>query len=413
MVVSLSKYKIKIIILLLSLYLFFILFSPDVNAQGFTILQNFSLKFVFYEYFWNSNSVFNRLSDNLLEDEFKYNLFFYYNIYFVSKSIQCFLSLYGKNLLDISSSASLSLEVLQVWAKINIETGWSISFGRKFVKWQEGIFVNPSDLVNNQLYFGDVEDISGKDLLEILGIIEIFGQPIDINIVFLFYEDLINYEDIPVFFNFGTIIYPFETKIKIAVQNKKKPKFASTSNLAIGDFQIYYDIVYFQESEISFVERSLKNYFQYIIGLRYDGIFTACKFIKGVNVSIEYYHRDDGLTKAEGESFYSFLSEIDLGSSSSQYLNLISEYEFFIYYKNYIFADIYIYGIISKYLDFEMTLYYNIEDNSFLYNIQLFFTPKGLFVINIGYLSCEGILNSEVMQIPYKSLIYISFSKNI
>lgn len=412
------KIGIKFIIFLLIL----VFLAEVALSQDFNIIQNYSLNFFLYNYFWNFDSLFNKLKMDLNEDSFEFKLNFYYSIYFVSKGIQAFLSLYSKNLindvsfngLSILTDESLSLMVNQAWIKIIIESGWSIAFGRKFVNWSECNFAtNPSDMINNQKYFGEDEDILGKDLIEILGIIDLFDHAFDISLVIPFYNSLEKIEDIPLFFSLGTILYPFELKFKAGVQNKEKPKFANTSSIALGDFQIYFDILYFQKSDITFLERPNENYFNYVIGVKYSSTFKQNNLINGISFYVEYFHRDDGMTKEEADTFYSDLLNLYDSNKIDTFINLISQFKFFQYYKNYLFCNLSLYEIFNYHINLDFMIYYNFEDSGFLYIILLSFSPKNLFYISITYMGLYGKQNTEVMQIPYKSYILLTFSKSI
>lgn len=405
------------------IFLVILAFSTKVAlSQDFNIIQNYSLSFFLYNYFCNFDSLFNKLKMDLKEDSFEYKLNFYYSIYFVSKSTQAFLSLYSKNLINdvsfndnsILTDKSLSLMINQAWVKIIIESGWSIAFGRKLVDWSEcHFFVNPSDMINNQKYFGEDEDISGKDLIEILGFIDLFDHAFDISLVILFYNSSEKIEDIPLFFSLGTILYPFELKFKAMVQNKEKPEFANTSSIILGDFQIFFDILYYQESDIKFLDKPNENYFKYVIGVTYSSTFKQSNLIDGISFCMEYFHRDDGMTKEEADTFYSNLLNLYDSNQLETFTNLISQLKFFQYYKNYLFCNISLYEIFNNHINLDFSIYYNIEDSGFLYIICLSLSPKNLFQVIITYMGSYGKQNTEVMQIPYKSYILITFSKSI
>jgi len=175
----------------------------------------------------------------------------------------------------------------------------------------------------------------------------------------------------------------------------------------LKDFQIYYYLISFQKSEIPFLNREVKNYFNYVIGLKYGTTFLNDLFVKGLNIVIEYFHRDDGLSKDEGNNLFTTMSNFDLSNNDqlSQYVDILENYRFFKFYKNYLFLEFSLHNFFKSNISFLANLFLNIDDKSFLYIIQLSFYPKTLFKLIIRYYGTFYEKNSETSQLPYNNAI--------
>jgi len=398
-----------------SFILFFIIFSNGLIspnycfAQNSSVINSFYFSMSFYNFYWNNSSVFNRLKSIISDDSFEYSIVANYNIIFKNRFSILFLSFESTDLLDYNYSTSYSLKILQLWARINIYDFLSISFGRKVANWDDCYFESPSDMINEQSDLYSLTSISGRDIFEILGTLDIFEIPIDFDLILLFNNEIESIEDNPLFLCVSTILYPFQTKIKLKVQNKEKPKFASFTSLTLDDFQIYYDLIYFQESEIPFIYREVKNYFNYVIGLKYETTFLNDYFVKGLTFVIEYFHRDDGLTVEEGNNLFATMSNFDLNDENqySQYISLQENYHFFKFFKNYLYLEFSLSNLFKSYITFLVNLFLNIDDQSFLYFIQIKFYPKTIFNLIIRFYGSYYEKDSETSQLPYSKAILL------
>lgn len=399
----------KFQLLSILIFILFLLPSYIIFGQEVNIVQNFSLYFQNYDYFFNKGSDFLLLSEINDDSIFLNNTLILYSISFIYPGIRGLLSL--QNVLIDQSTPYLSFKILQAWIKVNLGNGWGISFGKKISNSMECYFKNPSDIINNKLKFGDNNQLEGRDIFEILGVLNIFGLPLDLTIIILFPDDISKLEKLPIYLAIGTIIYPFEIKFKSYLQKDYKPFFSGVFKFSLNNVNIYFDSLYYSINDIPItVERQNKDYFKYLAGISFPIVFANSSIIKAINIIIEFYHRDDGLTYSEAENYYKFLEQLS-NSNPSEYLEEISSFEFFDLYKNYIFFNINFNILFIKNIDITFYCILNLEDYSFFIKPEISFEIKRFFNIIFSYFYFYGDKYSEAGQYPYYQILSLTLSK--
>ena len=116
------------------------------SAEEIRVLQGMNLSAAANEYQGNTTSPFSRLpaAKDWNLDAYTYSS---YSLRFqgTGASGQILASAQG------GPSVPLALSVDQAWVKASFGEGWALAFGRRYLKWKDGGYWHPSDVVNNYL----------------------------------------------------------------------------------------------------------------------------------------------------------------------------------------------------------------------------------------------------------------------
>jgi hypothetical protein len=125
-----------------------------------------------------------------------------------------------------ATSTSLTPALDQAWIKASFGEGWAFAFGRRVLEdWKDGGHWNPSDVVNNYLNWGMVGQAPGSDSAELYGLLPFADLNIDLNAATVLPASVESPADLPFYFTAGTILDPFEIRIKAAFQSGRLPRF--------------------------------------------------------------------------------------------------------------------------------------------------------------------------------------------
>lgn len=292
-------------------------------------------------------------------------------------------------------------KILQAWCGVSLADGWALNVGKKIVKWQDGVFTNPSDVVNGHVSFAHKGEREGRLLSEVNGVLPLGDTlTLDLSGVVPLDPAIGRVQDLPAYFACGTMLYPFEIRAKGGFQSGTAPVAGLALKASIIGCQWYADSLYSRESDISAIAREKDDYFRFCSGVT-GTIPLVRPYADGIDFAFEFAYRNDGLTKDEGVTFMN--DPVRLAGDPA--FRLYDEYE------RYGFAKLTLGNIGSATLDWSETWYLNLVDPSGSIESKLEWSPKKVFTIDFAYTFRHGESSSEIAAFASRHQFELSFSR--
>lgn len=301
----------------------------------------------------------------------------------------------------LNSKGEYDGKVLQAWCGVSLFDGLALNFGKKIVKWEDGGFTNPSDLVNIRLAYAQKGEREGRALTELIGVLPVGDSfSLDLSAVALLDPATENASDIPVFLSCGTMLYPFEIRAKGGFRNGSTPDVGLALKASLLNLQWYVDALYSQESSVTAIERDKADIFRGCVGVT-GTILLRRPYADGADFGFEVSGRSDGLTRDEGVAYVT-----DVG-------RLAANPAFRVYdeYRWYAFGKATLKNIGNANLDWSESWYCNMLDPSGSLESKLSWSPRKVFTVDFAYTFRHGASSSEVATFGSRHQFELTLSK--
>lgn len=293
-------------------------------------------------------------------------------------------------------------KILQAWCGLSLFDGWALNFGKKIVKWEDGGFTNPSDLVNARRTYGQKGEREGRSLAELVGVLPVGDAfSLDLSAVVPLDPSTERISDTPVYLSCGTMLYPFEIRLKGGFQNGSTPDVGLALKASLLNLQWYVDALYSRESSVTAIDRDKADIFRGCLGV--TGTLSLRKpYADGIDFAFEVSGRSDGLSRDEGAAYVT-----DVG-------RLASNPAFRVYdeYRWYAFGKATVKNIGNANLDWSESWYCNMVDPSGSLESKLSWSPRKVFTVDFAYTFRHGDSSSEVATFGSRHQFELTLSKS-
>ena len=302
----------------------------------------------------------------------------------------------------MNSKGEYDGKVLQAWCGASLFDGWALNFGKKIVKWEDGGFTNPSDLVNARIAYGQRGEREGRQLAEIVGVLPVGDAfSLDLSAVAPLDPATERAADIPVYLSCGTMLYPFEIRVKGGFRKGSTPDIGLALKASLLNLQWYVDALYSRESGVTAIDRDKTDIFRGCLGL--TGTLPLRKpYADGVDFAFEVSGRSDGLTRDEGVSYVTDVGRIAANPSFRVYDE----------YRWYAFGKATMKNVGNANLDWSESWYYNMVDTSGSLESKLSWSPRKVFTVDFAYTFRHGNSSSEVATFGSRHQFELALSKS-
>jgi hypothetical protein len=384
-----------------------VLASASAAAEEVKVMQGLYLQLAGTESETNAASPFARFSTEAKDWDFSPYSYSSYNLRFQTRSVaaQVLASAQGDSL------SSFKLSVDQAWVKATFGEGWAMAFGRRELKWKDGGYWNPSDIVNNKLAWGvaglsGAGEAAGRDSIEAFGLIPLMDLNIDISAATVFSGDLSSPDELPLYIAAGSIIYPFEFRTKAAFMSDRLPLVGASARWTLESGEVYVDGLWLEDGPIAAdfgVGPSNGSWFRYCAGAAWTASLAATKIAKTLSLQTEYLRQDDGLDSATMSSYFDGLDAADALKWGGR---------FFALGRDYAYARLALGDIANLHLSLSETCVLNLDDLSFALASALTWSPLGLFSICLSASNYGGSSGGEALMIPYAAQYSLTLSRS-
>jgi hypothetical protein len=141
-------------------------------------------------------------------------------------------------------SEALAVSFDQAWIKAVLGEGWALAFGRRYLKWKDGGYWNPSDVVNYRLAWASTGQAPGRDSIEVLGLLPFTDFNVDLSAATVFSKDYADVSEQPLYLAAGSILYPFELRTKAVFQADRFPLVGGAVKLSLPGAELYCDLIH-------------------------------------------------------------------------------------------------------------------------------------------------------------------------
>ena len=211
------------------------------KAQDMHIVPSFTFYSGYDYYRYNDNSiVYNSLTDKQ-ENSFYAKIDGSLQIV-VPKTIFSFAYSVNSN---VNEPVAFDLE--KYWAKFYINDYVKLQIGRYCMNLSEGLVWNVSDIINNKQKWNSTAGIAGKDGMDINICIPLNVCPINLDAGMLFFRDI---SDMALFILIGTMINPFDIKLKCAYYNETCPAVGLTVHTNYKRIGLCVDSIFLADQSI-------------------------------------------------------------------------------------------------------------------------------------------------------------------
>lgn len=302
----------------------------------------------------------------------------------------------------MNSKGEYDGKVLQAWCGASLFDGWALNFGKKIVKWEDGGFTNPSDLVNARIAYGQRGEREGRQLAEIVGVLPVGDAfSLDLSAVAPLDPATERAADIPVYLSCGTMLYPFEIRVKGGFRKGSTPDIGLALKASLLNLQWYVDALYSRESGVTAIDRDKTDIFRGCLGL--TGTLPLRKpYADGVDFAFEVSGRSDGLTRDEGVSYVTDVGRIAANPSFRVYDE----------YRWYAFGKATMKNVGNANLDWSESWYFNMVDPSGSLESKLSWSPRKVLTVDFAYTFRHGDSSSEVATFGSRHQFELALSKS-
>lgn len=309
-----------------------------------------------------------------------------------------------------------NLRVKQLYFRKDFFQNWDIMVGRSILRWGTGYAFNPTDVVAVQKELSDPDNVEkrtpGTDLVKL----EYFGANYSAAIVYfakLKLDKKFALNDPRMAFRFYKNFWGLDLSLVSLLNQNERPIWGGNFSCVIGDrleihgeiasqkgsYQLYHRAIdnpntFYTEDPLQPLKKNDHRFFnQYLVGFNYT-------FPKNINWILEYYHQDQGYSRAEWQrvidhvKFVSNYFDTPFGELAKG--NLLWSLNVFSskgamrdYFMNYVNVP------ILKNLEFKSTVLTNLNDGSMVIIPQIDFTLKNSFTFYGRSFIFEGKKTSE------------------
>ncbi len=363
---------------------------PDVR-----VIQGFSLMAWAKQTFPDKDSpVYPLVADN---PDYRANSLADYTLRFISGSATAAVVAEG----TMDSKGAYTGKVLQAWCGASFLDGWALNFGKKIVKWEDGGFTNPSDLVNARLEYAQKGEREGRSLAEVIGSVPVGDAlTLDLSAIAPLDPATERITDVPVFLSCGTMLYPFEFRLKGGFRDGSTPDVGLAVKASLLGLQWYADALYTRESDLTAIKRDEADIVGGCVGV--TGTIPLKKpYSDGVDFAFEVSGRSDGLSRTEGVAFVRDVARVASDPAFRPYDE----------YRWYAFAKASLKNIGNANLEWSESWYLNMVDPSGSVESKLSWSPRNLFTASAAYTFRHGDSSSEVATFASRHQLELSLMR--
>ncbi len=275
--------------------------------------------------------------------------------------------------------------ILQAWCGASMIDGWVLNFGKKIVKWEDGGFSNPSDIVNVRAEYAKKGGREGRHLVELVGTLPVGDSfVLDLSAVTTLDPATSKVAEVPIFLACGTTLYPFEIRLKGGFYNGSTPDVGLALKASLYNLQWYIDALYSREPDLSSISRGEADTLRVCLG--FTGTLPLKRpYAKGLEFAFELSGRSDGLTRDEGMAYVRGGGRVAADSPFKPYVE----------YRWYAFGKASLRNIANVNLDWTEIWHINAVDRSGMVESKLSWAPRNVFTITGSYTLRYGDSSSE------------------
>jgi hypothetical protein len=330
-------------------------------------------------------------------------------------------------------SSGFAIAIDQAWVKASFGEGWGLAFGRRELKWKDGGYWNPSDVVNNSLVWNSAGEAPGRDSVELFGLIPFTDLNLDLSAAVALASGIENPAELPYYLALGSILYPFELRAKLAVQDGRQPLVGAAAKLSLSSGNLYADGLYLRDHPLArtdddsvidatFPERG--NWFRYCVGGDWTLDTAQTRVAETLSMRLEYLRQDDGLGADQMKAYFSHLGGMQLDDPSAatdptavQAVAYGLEAKkwggrFFALGKDYLFASFTLGELAKQHISLTEACVLNIDDLSFALRSSLSWSPRNLLTISATAANYGGKAGGEALMLPYSAQYTLSLSRS-
>jgi hypothetical protein len=325
-----------------------------------------------------------------------------------------------------ATSTSLALAIDQAWVRAVLGEGWGVAFGRRELNdWKDGGYWRPSDVVNNYLPWslangsGATSQVAGKDSIEILGLLPFPDFIIDLNAATVFPASLESPADLPFYLTAGSILDPFELRLKAAFQTGRLPYLGAAARVALAAGTLYADALWLQDQSIASafgLGAETGSWFRYCAGVQWTLDISESRLANSLYLQAEYLRQDDGLDAAQMSSYFDGLDAMPLttGPEQGAYGTAAGAWggRFFALGRDYLYGAFSLGEIANEHVSLSAGCVLNVDDLSFAIRSSLTWSPRNLFSIYLSATNFGGSVGGEATMLPYSAQYSLSLSRS-
>ena len=321
-------------------------------------------------------------------------------------------------------SAPFALSVDQAWIKASFGEGWALAFGRRYLKWKDGGFWHPSDVVNNYLSWSAAgaalgAQAPGRDTVELIGLLPFMDFNLDISAATALAPSLANPGELPYYFQVGSILYPLELKAKAAVQSGFSPLVGASANVSLESGSLYADALWLQDRPIAAqfeLGPSSGSWFRYCAGASWTFSFKSTPLAQSLFLQVEYLRQDDGLTSSQMTGYFDGLAALPIAQQADQaaYGAEAGKWNgrFFALGRDYAYAAFSISEIAQAHIGLSAGCVANLNSLSFAVQSSLTWSPRYLMSICLSTTNYLGSAGGEAFALPISGQYSLTLSRS-
>lgn len=322
-------------------------------------------------------------------------------------------------------SSGFALSVDQAWVKASFGEGWGLAFGRRELKWKDGGYWNPSDIVNRSLAWNDASasgagEAQGRDTVEVLGLLPFMDFNLDLSVATALSSGIDDPLDLPLYLAAGSILYPLELRAKAAFQAGRLPMLGAAAKLSLQAGDLYADALWLRDHPIAAdfdaASRAEGSWLRYCFGADWTADISASRLASTLSLKAEYLRQDDGLSKGQMKDYFEALLFDDLSTAAGQesYASDAPKWggRFFSLGRDYLYAGLTLGEIAFLRLSLSCAGVFDLDDGSFALQGGLAWSPRNLVSIRLSASLYGGAAGGEALMLPYSAQYSLSLSRS-